>query len=66
MAVATPEESAPPRRGRRKAAAATGEPSFNGVDNAAVRAWAAANGVTVSPRGRIKDEVIEAYRAAGN
>jgi Lsr2 len=64
--VAAREESAPPRRGRRKAAAATAEPSFNGVDNAAVRAWAAANGVTVSPRGRIKDEVIEAYRAAGN
>ena len=66
VAVAATEASAPPRRGRRKAAAATGEPSFNGVDNAAVRAWAAANGVTVSPRGRIKDEVIEAYRAAGN
>ena len=65
VAAATTEESAAPRRGRRKAAA-TGEPSFNGVDNAAVRAWAAANGVTVSPRGRIKDEVIEAYRAAGN
>jgi Lsr2 len=54
------------RGGRRKSAAATGEPSFNGVDHAAVRAWAAANGVTVSPRGRIKDEVVEAYRAAGN
>jgi amphi-Trp domain-containing protein len=66
VAVAAPEESASPRRGRRKAAAPTREPSFNGVDNAAVRAWAAANGVTVSPRGRIKDEVIEAYRAAGN
>jgi amphi-Trp domain-containing protein len=66
VAVAAPEESGPPRRGRRKPAAATGRPSLNGVDNAAVRAWAAANGVTVSPRGRIKDEVIEAYRAAGN
>jgi amphi-Trp domain-containing protein len=51
VAVVATEESARPRRGRRKAAAATGEPSFNGVDNAAVRAWAAANGVTVSPRG---------------
>ena len=66
MAAAATEESAQPRRGRRKASAATGKPSFNGVDNAAVRAWAAAYGVTVSPRGRIKDEVIEAYRAAGN
>jgi amphi-Trp domain-containing protein len=61
-----PEESAQPRRGRRKPASATGKPAFNGVDTAAVRAWAAANGLTVSPRGRIKDEVIEAYRAAGN
>jgi amphi-Trp domain-containing protein len=64
--AAAPEESAPPRRGRRTAAAASGKPAFNGVDTAAVRAWAAANGLTVSPRGRIKDEVIEAYRAAGN
>jgi hypothetical protein len=29
-------------------------------------AWAAANALTVSPRGRIKDEVIQAYRTAGN
>jgi hypothetical protein len=36
------------------------------VDTAAVRAWAAANGLSVSPRGRIKDEVLQAYRAAGN
>lgn len=64
--AAAAEASEPPRRGRRRAAATTGEPSFNGVDNAAVRAWAAANGLAVSPRGRIKDEVIEAYRAAGN
>ncbi|TFV90130.1 hypothetical protein E4P40_07815 [Blastococcus sp. CT_GayMR20] len=27
---------------------------------------AAANGLTVPLRGRIKDEVIQAYRAAGN
>jgi hypothetical protein len=27
----------------------------NGIDTAAVRAWAAANGVAVSSRGRIKD-----------
>jgi len=66
VTTAAAEASAQPRRGRRKASAANGEPSSNGVDNAAVRAWAAANGVTVSPRGRIKDEVIQAYRAAGN
>ena len=64
--AAASEETARPRRGRRKAAAEAGKPAFNGVDTAAVRAWAAANGVFVSPRGRIKDEVIEAYCAAGN
>ena len=62
--VAT-DQTARPRRGRRKAAEA-GKSAFNGVDTGAVRAWAAANGIAVSPRGRIKDEVIEAYRAAGN
>jgi hypothetical protein len=39
---------------------------FSGFDPAAVRAWAAGNGMTVNARGRIKYEVIEAYRAAGN
>jgi amphi-Trp domain-containing protein len=66
VSAVTPEETARPRRGRRKAAAEAGKRAFNGVDTAAVRAWAAANGVSVSPRGRIKDELIEAYRAAGN
>jgi hypothetical protein len=35
------------------------------VDAKAVRAWAAANNITVSPRGRIKADVVEQYRAAG-
>ena len=39
---------------------------FSGFDPAAVRAWAAGNGITVNARGRIKSEVIEAYRVAGN
>ncbi len=38
----------------------------NSIDPAAVRAWAAAKGIDVSPRGRIKAEVVEQYRAAGN
>ena len=38
--------------------------SAGGVDNTAIREWAEANGHAVSPRGRIKAEVIEAYRAA--
>jgi hypothetical protein len=37
-----------------------------GVDNKAVRAWAASNGIELSTRGRIAADVIEQYRAAGN
>ena len=37
-----------------------------GVDNAAVRAWAASNGIELSARGRLSKDVIEQYRAAGN
>ena len=39
---------------------------FGGFDPAAVRAWAAGNGYTVSTRGRIRAEVVKAFRAAGN
>ena len=35
-------------------------------DSRAVRAWAQANGVEVSPRGRISADVLAAYEAAGN
>ncbi|WP_428978303.1 Lsr2 family DNA-binding protein [Trujillonella endophytica] len=31
---------------------------------ATIRAWAASNGMTVSPRGRTKAEMLEAFRAA--
>jgi amphi-Trp domain-containing protein len=64
--AATPDETAGPRRARRSPPAAASKSPFNGVDTAAVRAWAAANGLAVSPRGRIKDEVLQAYRDAGN
>jgi hypothetical protein len=37
-----------------------------GVDNAAVRAWAASNGIELSARGRLPKDVVEQYRAAGN
>ena len=37
-----------------------------GVDNRAVRAWAASNGIELSTRGRIPAHVIDQYRAAGN
>jgi amphi-Trp domain-containing protein len=63
---AAPDQSGERAPGRRRASARAEKPAFNGVDTAAVRAWAAANGLTVSPRGRIKDEVLKAYRATGN
>jgi hypothetical protein len=50
--------------GRRPAAAA--KRAYSGFDPAAVRAWAAGQGITVSLRGRIKAEIVEQYRAAGN
>ncbi len=59
-------ESAEPPGDPRGASPGVGRDAVNGVDSAAVRAWAAANGLTVSPRGRIKDEVLKAYRAAGS
>jgi hypothetical protein len=54
--------------GRRRASAADQKPAeaFKGFDPAAVRAWAAGNGYTVSTRGRIRADVLEAFRAAGN
>jgi hypothetical protein len=42
------------------------KPAYSGYDPAAVRAWATGNGIDVSPRGRIKADVVERYRAAGN
>jgi hypothetical protein len=36
------------------------------VDTAAVRAWAASNGIEVSTRGRLPKDLVEQYRAAGN
>ena len=50
--------------GRRATPAA--KPAFAEVDPAAVRAWAAGQGIEVSSRGRIGRMVIEQYRAAGN
>jgi hypothetical protein len=52
------------RGGRRRAQVA--KPTYSGYDPAAVRAWAAGQGIEVSPRGRIKADVVQRYRAAGN
>lgn len=56
--AATPNSS-PSRR-----TANVGTRSAQDVDPRAVRAWAEANGVPVSPRGRIKADTVEQYRAA--
>jgi hypothetical protein len=37
----------------------------NREDNKVIREWAAAQGMTVSARGRISSEVLEAYQARG-
>jgi uncharacterized membrane protein len=52
------------RGGRRGAQPA--KSAYSGYDPAAVRAWAKARGIEVSPRGRVKADVVERYRAAGN
>lgn len=54
------------RSSRRNEARRTGRPSRarSGVELAAVRAWAAEQGIEVSARGRIAQSVIEAYQAA--
>ena len=36
------------------------------VDNHAIRAWAGANGIKVSERGRISADIVAQYKAAGN
>ena len=50
--------------GRRSAPVA--KAAYAGYDPAAVRAWAAGQGIEVNARGRIKADVVEKFRAAGN
>ncbi|NIZ93530.1 histone-like nucleoid-structuring protein Lsr2 [Kineococcus rubinsiae] len=47
-------------------ASASSAPAGDGVDNAAVRTWAREQGIEVSDRGRIKTEVIQQFKDAGN
>ncbi|MDR2372741.1 MAG: Lsr2 family protein [Bifidobacteriaceae bacterium] len=51
----------------RKASRSRGAESrrVDDFDPAAVRAWAASNGVEVSKRGRVPAAVVERYKAAG-
>ena len=38
--------------------------NINKAQNAAIREWAAANGIDVSPRGRIPESVVERFNVA--
>ena len=52
------------RRTARRRAARAAPRAGSRTDNAAVRAWAAGQGLKVSERGRISAEVISQYEAA--
>ncbi|MFL6025377.1 MAG: Lsr2 family protein [Friedmanniella sp.] len=52
--------------GMRKGRGAASPAPSSSIDNKAVRAWAEANGLQVSSRGRISQEIIDKYRAAGH
>ncbi len=45
---------------------ARSRPASQRAENGEIRAWAAANGIKVSERGRIAADVIEKYRAGSN
>jgi uncharacterized membrane protein len=59
---------APARRlSKRGRAAVPGNAKpFDQVDNRSVRAWARANKIEISNRGRISADVVDQYRKAGN
>jgi hypothetical protein len=50
--------------GRKGRAVAPKQRTGDEIDPKAVRSWAEANGVKVSPRGRISADVVEQYKAA--
>jgi hypothetical protein len=52
------------RGGISRTASRTGRPASSRDENAAIRAWATANGHEVSDRGRIPASVISAYQAS--
>src|SRR6476469_6827241 len=53
-------------RGRGRTAVSANAKPFDQVDNRSVRAWASANKIEISSRGRIPASVIDQYRRAGN
>jgi hypothetical protein len=48
--------------GKRSSSRKTSSP----IDSKAIRAWAASNGIELSKRGRIPQDVVSQFRAAGN
>ena len=44
----------------------SGKTTSPGIDNRAVRRWAETNGIELSKRGRIPQDVVSQFRAAGN
>lgn len=55
------------RQSRARVAATVGQAAVAaGYSPQAVRAWAKANRIAVSPRGRIPQSVVDRFRAAGN
>lgn len=64
IAAAEKSGGAQPARSSGRRASAPRKGASNDTDPKQVRAWAEANGVAVSPRGRIKADILEQYRAA--
>ncbi len=64
IAAAEKSGSVQPSRSSGRRAGAARQQASSDVDPKQVRAWAEANGVAVSPRGRIKVDILEQYRAA--
>lgn len=64
--IAVARRAGSPAGGRAARGSAPKQRSSQEVDPRAVRAWAAANGVEVNTRGRLKAEVVEQYKAANN
>ena len=62
--VSVARRAGSPAGGRSGRARATRPAASGDVDPKAVRAWAQANGVEVSARGRINSAVLEQYRTA--
>lgn len=57
-------KNAQPTKSSRRGRSRSRSSSSSSSDLSAIRAWARENGYEVSERGRIKSEVVEAYRSA--